>query len=251
MRAQSALLAPAGADAAVEAPPPCSRDRERRQVTERILALLARGVGVSQILKQVPPRHATATQRLAVGLRLRGILWGALHTGHAPVGVKNTRRDLERTIAYLDVRLWKLVVHLAAGDGPANVLWPAVRPMAIDLHGAEIDVRDGAPSLTVLAHDAKETHDVCAVLLHMLGDRRPEVRVTVELPCGWRPTVRCMDSLRDTILQTHLLNQPVLEPPTAAVGHTAASTVELFDGRQHQAATRAPHLCLQRGRAST
>ncbi len=222
MRPQPTPLAPADARTVCENPPPYRRLREHQQVTERILALLARGAGVTQILKQVPPRHATAGQRLGVGLRLRGILWGSLHTGHAPAGVKNNRRDLERTIAHLDVRLWKLVEHLTANDGPANIVWPAVRPMAIDLHGAEIDIRDGAASLTVLAADGTEKHDVCAVLLHMLGEGCPDSSVTVNLPGGWRPTIRSMESLRDTILETHASNQAVLAPPTATVLQTAA-----------------------------
>lgn len=193
----------------VREPRPAARTLdERQQVTRRILALLARGAGVSQILKQAPPRHATQQQRLAVGSTLRGILWMALLTGHAPAGVKNTRRDLERTIAYLDLRLAKRVAHLAVGD-IANIVWPPVRPMATDKYGAAIDVRDGQPSLTVLGSDGHEKHDVCAVLLHMLGDLCPDSRVTVNLPCSWTPDMAHMTEVRRTILYTHRVNQPV------------------------------------------
>jgi len=203
-----ALLPPADAGDVGEPGPAVSTSDEREQVRKRILALLARGVGVSQILKQAPPRHATQQQRLAVGSTLRGILWMALLTGHAPPGVKNTRRDLERTIAYLDLRLAKRVAHLAAGD-IANIVWPAVRPMAIDEYGAEIDIRDGQPSLTVLGSDGHEKHDACAVLLHMLGDLCPDSRVTVNLPCGWTPDMAHMTELRRMILYTHRANQPL------------------------------------------
>jgi len=205
-------LLPTTDAADVGEPRPAARTLdERQQVTKRILALLARGAGVTQILKQAPPRHATPPQRLATGSTLRGTRWMALLTGLAPAGVKNTRRDLERTIAYLDLRLAKIVAHLAAGD-TANIMWPPVRPMAIDEHGAEIDIRDGQPSLTVLGSDGHEKHDICAVLLHMLGDLRPDSRVTVNLPSGWRPDMEHMTELHRTILYTRRANQPLGDP---------------------------------------
>jgi hypothetical protein len=207
-----ALLPTTDAADAGEPRPAARTLDERQQATTRILALLARGAGVTQILKQAPPRHATPGQRLAVGSTLRGILWIALLTGRAPAGVKNTRRDLERTIAYLDLRLAKLVAHLAAGEF-ANIVWPPVRPMAIDEYGAAIDIRDGQPSLTVLGSNGHEKHDVCAVLLHMLGDLCPDSRVTVNLPPGWAPDMAHMTELRRTILCTHRANQPLVVHP--------------------------------------
>lgn len=186
--------------------------RERQQVTDRIVALLARGAGVSQILKQVPRRHAPATQRLAVGWCLRGILWNALVTGRAPAGVKNTRRDLERTIAYLDLRLAKLVAHVAGDDAP-KVVWPSVRPRTTDEYGVEIDVRDGLRSLTVLGSDGAEKHDICAVLVHMLCERQPDRRVTVNLPNGWIPDMARMTELRQAILYTDWASQWQLALP--------------------------------------
>lgn len=176
---------------------------ERRHLTERILALLARGAGVWQILAHVPPSGATAAERLGVGSQLRGILASALQTGHAPAGVKNTRRDLERTIEYLDTRLVALA-EIVAPERSADILWAPLKAMASDHYGAEIDVRDGPPSLTVLDHAGEEKHEIRAVLLHILGEQRPDRLVTVNLPAGWTPGMEQMTTLAQAIYDTHL-----------------------------------------------
>jgi hypothetical protein len=185
-----------------------------RNLSELILQtsrLTARGAGVSQILAQAPER-TDPQEQITVGVMLRAMFWWALRSGHAPVGIKNTRRDLERTIRYIDRRL--IPIAEAAKPGSARHLaLPPIVPMAIDPSGAEIDVREGPPILRVLTHDHAERHDVTAVIVHILGEKLPAMSVTVNLPAGWQPTVEVMRELCQVIHTTHLANWwPGCEP---------------------------------------
>ena len=180
----------------------------------RTSRLTARGVGVSQILDQAPVTRADPQEQVTVAVMLRAMFWWALRSGHAPVGIKNTRRDLERTIRYIDRRLIPLAE--AARPGSARHLeLPAIVPMASDPSGAEIDVREGPSILRVLTHEERERHDVVAVIVHILGEKLPAMSVTVNLPAGWQPTVEVMRGLCQTIHTTHVINRwPGCEPTT-------------------------------------
>jgi hypothetical protein len=88
---------------------------ERFRLSEQMFALLSRGLGVSQILERAAQPFDSPTERLNVAVRLRTVLVCALNCGHAPAGVKNTLRDLTRTLAYLDRRIATLVEEVAPG----------------------------------------------------------------------------------------------------------------------------------------
>lgn len=180
----------------------------------RTSRLTARGVGVSQILDQAPVTRADPQEQVTVAVMLRAMFWWALRSGHAPVGIKNTRRDLERTIRYIDRRL--IPMAEAARPGSARHLeLPAIAPMASDPSGAEIDVREGPPLLRVFTHEGRERHDVVAVIVHILGEKLPGMSVTVNLPAGWQPTVEVMRGLCQAIHTTHVINWwPGCEPTT-------------------------------------
>jgi hypothetical protein len=171
----------------------------------RTSRLTARGAGISQILAQAPVKRADPQEQITVAVMLRAMFWWALRSGQAPVGIKNTRRDLERTIRYIDQRL--IPMAEAAHPGSARHLaLPPIEPMAIDPSGAEIDVREGPPVLRVLTHDHAERHDVAAVIVHILGEKLPAMSVTVNLPAGWQPTVEVMRELCQAIHSTHAAN---------------------------------------------
>jgi hypothetical protein len=198
----NATLTPPAAPA-VEGAPPASLSHLGELVL-RTSRLTARGLGVSQILEQAPV-HADPEERVTVLVMLRAILWLALQSGHAPAGIKNTRRDLERTIRFIDGRLTPLAEAARPGSAKHLAL-PPIRPMATDPSGAEIDVREGPAVLRVLTHDDREQHDVTAVIAHILGEELPAMSVTVNLPAGWRPSVEAMYGLCRAIYTTHLAN---------------------------------------------
>ena len=177
----------------------------------RTSCLVARGVGVSQILDQAP---VNPEERVTVAVMLRAMFWWALRTGRAPVGIKNTRGDLERTIRYIDRRLAALA-EVAQVPGAAELALQPIQPMASDPSGADIDVREGPSMLRVLTHDHQERRDVAAVIVHILGEELPAMSVTVNLPAGWQPTVAVMRGLCQVIHITHVTNWwPGCEPIT-------------------------------------
>ncbi len=178
----------------------------------RTSRLTARGLGVSQILEQAPV-HADAEERITVLVMLRGMLWWALQSGHAPIGIKNTRHDLERTIRYIDRRLTQLAEVSRPGSA-RHLTLPAIGPMATDPFGAEIDIREGPTVLRVLTHQQRERHDVAAMIAHILGEDLPAMSVTVNLPARWQPSGEAMDGLCQMIHTTHITNwSPGCEPP--------------------------------------
>ncbi len=202
------LIAPAAMPAGGTPARPLSNLGELILRTSR---LSARGLGISQILQQAPV-HADAEERVTVLVMLRAMFWWALHSGHAPVGIKNTRRDLERTIRFIDRRLPALA-EIARPGSASYLELPAIAPMATDPSGAEIDVREGPPTLRVLGSNHEEHDDVAAVIEHILGEHLPAMSVTVKLPDGWHPSVEVMYGLCQAIHTTHITNWwPGCEP---------------------------------------
>jgi hypothetical protein len=206
----NATLTPSHAEPGTDTPGTLAL-RELPEAVVRMSRLAERGAGVSQILEQAPVPGATPQHRLMVALMLRGMLWGALRTGRASAGIKNTRRDLERTLRYTDKRITPLAE--AANPGSArNIALPAIQPMAIDEYGVEIDVREGPQVLRVLTHDRRERHDVVAVIMHILSDGLPLMSITVNLPARWQPTEPVLRTLCYSIRATYLANwQPGCE----------------------------------------
>jgi hypothetical protein len=206
----NATLTPSHAEPSTDTPDPLAL-RDLPKAVVRMSRLTERGAGVSQILDQASVPGATPQHQLMMALMLRGMFWGALRTGRAPVGIKNTRRDLERTLRYIDKRITPLA-EAASPGGARNIALPPIQPMAIDEYGAEIDVREGPPTLRVFAHDQRKRHDVAAVVIHILGDALPPMSITVNLPAS-RLTEGSLQALCDAIRATYLANwRPGCEP---------------------------------------
>jgi hypothetical protein len=206
----NATLTPSHAEPGADAPDTLPLS-ELPEAVVRMTRLAARGAGVSQILEQAPVPGATAQHRLMVALMLRGLLWGALRTGRAPAGIKNTRRDLERTLRYLDRRIM-LLAETASPGGASDIALPAIQPMAIDGYGAEIDVREGLPGLRVFTHDRQESQEIGALVEHYLGDALPLMSITVNLPVSWPTGLGCVRALCEAIYATYIANLPGCDP---------------------------------------
>jgi hypothetical protein len=92
--------------------------RERAQTRERdqdrIIALLHRGCGITQILSEIGHPGDRLTTQVARALQVRRILDAIGQGAPAARAVKIAPRDMERTIAFLDERIIDLENAVAA-----------------------------------------------------------------------------------------------------------------------------------------
>jgi hypothetical protein len=86
--------------------------RERGQ--ERIIALLRRGCGITQILSEIARPGDRLTAQVARALQVRRILDAIAQGAPSARGVTIATKDMQRTIAFLDGRIIDLQNAVAA-----------------------------------------------------------------------------------------------------------------------------------------
>ncbi|MGH2903060.1 MAG: hypothetical protein ACRDK7_05670 [Solirubrobacteraceae bacterium] len=174
--------------------------RERAHVRtaehRRILDLLRRGAGVSQILRETRQPGENPADRLARANRLRRILEAPASTGD------NTTPRLEprkftRTVAYLDYRIGLL---------QAEVEWAGQRrsdAVRTDSYGVQVQIRAGLPSFTIVGLPDGVQHTIGEELRKRLGRLWPSGRITVVTPQGWTPNDEALHALAHAIHVDH------------------------------------------------
>jgi hypothetical protein len=165
--------------------------QEQARLTERTFALLTRGAGVGQIIKQVAQPNDSVVERLRVALLLRSWFAYYLNSGHAPDGVKNTLHDLTRTLAYIDRKIDEIMETIPF----FSIVRDTVAPMATDEFGAQVDVRDGIPSFTLVGYPDGLQALLARLLRNRLAADWPRRRVTVNVPDGWAPHDEAVSAL--------------------------------------------------------
>jgi len=112
-----------------------ARAQERTREQRRILELLRRGAGVTQILRDIAQPKDRLTACVARAMHLRRIL-DTVATGSSEAdGVQIAARDLTRTVAYLDGEICRVQDEAAQQKRRA-----AIRKA----HGRQPDVRRAA-----------------------------------------------------------------------------------------------------------
>jgi hypothetical protein len=89
--------------------------RERDQ--ERIIALLRRGCGITQILSEIARPGDRLTAQITRALQVRRILDAVEQGAPSACGVTIAKGDMQRTIAFLEGRIIDLQNALAAQRG--------------------------------------------------------------------------------------------------------------------------------------
>ncbi len=90
------------------------RAQARERNRERIIALLDRGCGITQILSEIARPGDRLTVQVARALQVRRILDAVAQADGAPCGVTIAPRDMQRTIAFLEGRIIDLQNAVAA-----------------------------------------------------------------------------------------------------------------------------------------
>jgi hypothetical protein len=119
------------------------RAQARAAEHRRILGLLRRGAGVTQILRETGQPGDNPADRLARANRLRRIL-EALASAGDDTTPRLEPRMFTRTVAYLDYR-----IGLLQGE----VEWAGRRrsdAATTDSYGVQVEIRDGLPSFTMI-----------------------------------------------------------------------------------------------------
>jgi hypothetical protein len=173
----------------------CHHPQEQARITERTSALLARGAGVGQIIRQVAQPNDSVVERLRVALLLRSWFVYYLNSGHAPDGVKNTLHDLTRTLAYIDRELDEIMETILCFP----IVRDTVEPMLTDEFGAQVDVRDGLPSFTLIGYPDGLQTLLARLLQSRLAADWPQQRITVNVPDGWAPHDEAVSALARAI----------------------------------------------------
>jgi predicted ATPase with chaperone activity len=75
--------------------------------------------------------------------------------------------------------------------------------MARDEYGAEVDVRDGLPSFTIVGYPDGRQHAIAETLRHRLGGLWPQRRITVNVPDGWAPHDLALAAMARAIHRAH------------------------------------------------
>jgi hypothetical protein len=166
----------------------CRQSQAHTAEERRILDLLRRGAGVTQILRETGKPGDAAADRLARASRLRCVLESlpAASDPHAP-------RRFTRTLAYLDHRMRLL---------QAEVKWKHhSRPSSVttDSYGVQLQVQDGLPSFTMIGVRDHAQHVIGENLRKRLGTLWPERRITVVIPEGWTPSDLSLTALAHAI----------------------------------------------------
>jgi hypothetical protein len=181
-----------------EALAPAGSSRRSARYTDddcRILDLLRRGAGVTQILRESSKPGDTAADRLARASRLRTILESLPADQAAP---QLAPRKFTRTLAYLDHRMRLL---------QAEVEWNHhSRPrssVTTDSYGVQVQVQDGLPSFTMIGVRDHAQHVIGEDLRKRLGSHWPARRITVVTPDGWKPSDLSLTALAHAIHVDH------------------------------------------------
>jgi hypothetical protein len=174
-----------GAPSREEAFPPAGRlsQQAETQTAEdcRILDLLRRGAGVTQILREIGTPGDTAADTLTRVARLQRVL-ESLPEATDPRAPQLAPRKSTRTLAYLDhrMRLLQAEVEWAHHNRPR-------RAVTTDSYGVKVQVQDGLPSFTMIGVRDRTQHLIGEDLRKRLGTLWPERRITVVVPDGWTP----------------------------------------------------------------
>jgi hypothetical protein len=176
--------------------PLSSRQSEPHAADERrILDLLRRGAGVTQILRETSKPGDTAAERLARASRLRSVLEELPADPDAP---QLAPRKFARTLAYLDH--WMLLLR-------AEVEWNHhSRPrssVTTDSYGVQVQVQDGLPAFTMIGVGDRAQHIIGEDLRKRLGSHWPARRITVVTPDGWKPSDLSLTALAHAIYVDH------------------------------------------------
>lgn len=167
--------------------------KQSAQEHQRILSLLRRGAGVTQILRETGKPRDTPAEQLIRANRLHRIL-----ERPSPGEVRLEPRKLMRTLAYLEHRIGLL---------QAEVEWARhTRPrggVTTDSYGAQVQVRDGLPSFTMVAVRDEMQRILGEDLRKRLGTLWPSRRITVVIPDGWTPSTQALMSLARAIHIEH------------------------------------------------
>lgn len=163
----------------------------------RILDLLRRGAGVTQILAETEQPVDSPSDRLLRANRLRLIL-ESLAAGTDPSAPRLTARKLARTLDYLDHRL---------GLMQAEVEWARhgrqQNALTTDSYGVQVQVQAGLPSFTMVGIPDGVQHILGEDLRKRLGTLWPNRRITVVTPRDWRPHDQALHALAHAIHVDH------------------------------------------------
>jgi hypothetical protein len=179
-------------------PPAGSRRRQSDTQTaehRRILDLLRRGAGVTQILREIGTPNDTAADRLAAAGRLHRVLESLPADPHAPYLAP---RKFTRTLAYLEhhLRLLQAEVEWAHHSRPK-------RAVTTDSYGVKVQVQDGLPAFTMIGVRDRTQHVIGEDLRKRLGALWPLRRITVVIPDGWTPNDLTLMALAHAIHVDH------------------------------------------------
>lgn len=163
----------------------------------RILDLLRRGAGVTQILREIGKPSDSAADRLACASRLRSVL-ESLPVAGDPRTPQLPPRKFTRTLAHLDhrTRLLQTEVELAHHSGQR-------RPVTTDSYGVQVQVQDGLPSFTMIGVRDRAQQVIGEDLRKRLGSLWPLRRITVVIPDGWTPNDLALMALAHAIHVDH------------------------------------------------
>jgi hypothetical protein len=158
----------------------------------RILDLLRRGAGVTQILSEIGEVNDSPSERLLRANRLRVVLEN-LPDGEGPRLLSLPPRKLARTLAYLAHRLDLI---------RAEVEWTQhgrQQPLATDSYGVQVQIHDGLPSFTMVGLPDRMEHVVGEDLRKRLASLWPQRRITVVTPRDWTPHENALHALAHAI----------------------------------------------------
>lgn len=172
------------------------RAQARAAEHRRILDLLRRGAGVTQILRETGQPGDNPADRLARANRLRRIL-EALASAGDNTTPRLEPRKFTRTVAYLDYRIGLL---------QAEVEWAGKRrsdAATTDSYGVQVQIRDGLPSFTMVGLPDGLQHTIGEELRKRLGRLWPSGRITVVTPPDWTPNDGALHALAHAIHVDH------------------------------------------------
>jgi hypothetical protein len=161
----------------------------------RILDLLRRGAGVTQILREIGKPDDSAADRLGGAGRLRRVFESLPADPHAP---QLAPRKFTRTLIYLEhrMRLLQAEVEWAHHSRPR-------RAVTTDSYGVQVQVQDGLPSFTMIGVRDRTQHLIGDDLRKRLGTLWPCRRITVVIPDGWTPNDLTLMALAHAIHVDH------------------------------------------------